>query len=98
MEQIVKQSDVSLQNLFGQITLVNLAGLLSQSRLAISDNTSTTHIVASEVAPSVCILGGEYFGGFVPYSKLSGQIYPINVVYHKMLCYVCNAECEYPLK
>ena len=29
---------------------------------------------------------------------ISGQINPINVVYHKMQCYVCNAECVYPLK
>ena len=97
-EQIIKQSDVPLQNLLGQITLVDLAGLLSQSRLAISDNTRTTHIAASEETPSVCILGGGYFGGFVPYPKLSGQINPINVVYHKMQCYVCNTECVYPLK
>ena len=98
MEQIVKQSDVSLQNLFGQITLVDLAGLLSQSRLAISDDTRTTHIAASEETPSVCISGGGYFGGFVPYPKLSGQINPLNVVCHKIQCYVCNTECVYPLK
>ncbi len=97
-EQIIKQSDVPLQNLFGQISLVDLAGLLSQSRLAISDDTHTTHIAASEETQSVCILGGGYFGGFVPYPKLSGQINPINVVYHKMQCYVCNTECVYPLK
>ena len=97
-DQIIKQSDAPLQNLYGQITLEDLAGLLSQSRLAISDDTRTTHIAASEETPSVCILGGGYFGVFVPYPKLSGQINPINVVYHKMQCYVCNAECVYPLK
>ena len=77
---------------------MDLAGLLSQSRLAISDDIRTTHIAASEETPSVCILGGGYFGVFVPYPKLSGQINPINVVYHKMQCYVCNTECVYPLK
>ena len=97
-DQIIKQSDVPLQNLLGQITLVDLAGLLSQSRLAISDNTRTTHIAASEETPSVCILGGWHFGGFVPYPKLSGQINPLNVVCHKIQCYVCNTECVYPLK
>mgnify|MGYP002000195472 FL=1 len=82
----------------GQITLEDLAGLLSQSRLTISDFTRTTHMISAEETPSVCILGGGYVGRFVPYPELSGQINPINVVYHKMQCYVRNAECIYPLK
>ena len=82
----------------GQITLEDLAGLLSQSRLTISDDTRTTHMASEEETPSVCILGGGYVGRFVPYPELSGQINPINVVYNKMQCYVCNAECVYPLK
>ena len=77
---------------------MDLAGLLSQSRLTISDDTRTTHIATSEETPSVCILGGGYFRRFVPYPGLSGQINPINVVCHKMQCYVCNTECVYPLK
>ena len=72
--------------------------MLSQSRLTISDDTSTTHMATAEKTPSVCILGGGYVGRFAPYWELSGQINPINVVYHKMQCYVFNAECVYPLK
>ena len=56
-EQIIKQSDVPLQNLLGQITLADLAGLLSQSRLTISDDTRTTHMASAEETPSVCFLG-----------------------------------------
>ncbi len=82
----------------GQITLEGLASLLSQSRLSISDDTRTTHLASAEETPSVCILGGRYVGPFVPYTELSGQINPINVVYHKMQRYVCNAECVYSLK
>ena len=80
------------------MTLEDLAGLLNQSRLTISDNTRTTHMASAEETPSVCILGEGYVGRFAPYPELSGQINPINVVYHKMQCYVYNTECEYPLK
>tara|TARA_B100001013_G_scaffold276970_1_gene177228 strand:- start:75 stop:305 length:231 start_codon:yes stop_codon:yes gene_type:complete len=56
-------------------------------------------MASTEETPSVCIfLGGGYVGRFVPFPGLSGQINPINVVYHKMQCHVCNAECVYPLK
>jgi len=57
--------------------------LLSQSRLTISDNTRTTHMASAEEIPSVCILGRRYVGRFVPYTELSGQINPINVVFTK---------------
>jgi len=38
------------------------------------------------------------FWTLVPYPKSPGQINPISVVYHKMQCYVCNAEFVYLLK
>ena len=72
MVQIIKQFDAPLQNLFGQITLADLAGLLSQNRLTISHDTRTTHMASAEETPSVCILGGGYVGLFVPYPELSG--------------------------
>ena len=43
-EQILKQSDTHLQNLCGQKTLVELAGLLSQSRLTISNDTGAAFL------------------------------------------------------
>ena len=58
------------------MTLEDLAGLLSQSRLTISDDTCTIHMASAEETPSVCILGGGYVGRFVPYPLISGHINP----------------------
>ena len=82
----------------GQITLDDLAGLLSQSRMTISDDTRTTHMTSAEETSSACILGRGYVERFVPFPGLSGQINPINVVYHKIPCYGCNWECVYTIK
>ena len=65
------------------MTLEDLAGLLSQSRLTISNDARTTHTAYAKGTPSVCILGGGYVERFAPNPELSGQINPINVVYHK---------------
>ena len=43
-EQILKQSDAHLQNLCGQKTLVELAGLLSQSLLTITNATGAAFL------------------------------------------------------
>ena len=43
-EQILKQSDAHLQKLCGQKTLVELAGLLSQSLLTISNATDAASL------------------------------------------------------
>ena len=43
-EQILKQSDAHLQNLCCQITLVDLAGLLSQSLLTITNATGAAFL------------------------------------------------------
>ena len=97
-EQIIKQSDVPIQNLSGQTTLWELAGLLRQSRLTISNDTGTAHISSAVGTPTVCILGGGHFGRFVPYPELAGQTNYLKVVFHKMTCYGCNWECVYHIK
>ena len=96
-EQILKQSDVPLQNLCGQTTLVELAGLLSQSRLTISNDTGVVYLSSAVGTLSVCIVGGGHFGRFVPYPDLPGQTNNLKEVFHKMPCYGCNWECIYPI-
>ena len=97
-EQILKQSDVPLQNLCGQTTLVELAGLLSQSRLTISNDTGVVYLSSAVGTKSVCIVGGGHFGRFVPYPDLPGQTNNLKEVFHKMPCFGCNWECIYPIK
>ena len=96
-EQILKQCDAPLQNFCGQTTLVELAGLLSQSRLTISNDTGAVFLSSAVGTSSVCILGGGHFGRFVPYPDLPGKINHLETVYHKMPCYGCNWVCIFPI-
>ena len=96
-EQILKQSDSPLQNLCGQTTLVEFAGLLSQSRLTISNDTGSVFLSSAVGTLSVCILGGGHFGRFAPYPDLPGQTNHLKTVYHKMPCYGCNWVCIFPI-
>ena len=96
-EQILKQCDAPLQNLCGQTTLVELAGLLSQSRLTISNDTGVVYLSSAVGTKSVCIVGGGHFGRFVPYPDLPGQTNNLKEVFHKMPCYGCNWKCIYPI-
>ena len=97
-EQILEQSDVPLQNLCGQTTLAELAGVLSQSRLTISNDTGVVYLSSAVGTLSVCIVGGGHFGRFVPYPDLPGQTNNLKEVFHKMPCFGCNWECIYPIK
>ena len=90
--------NVPLQNFSGQTELSDLAGLLSQSQLNISNDSGGTHISAASGKPKVCILGGGHFGRFVPYLECTGQTNKLEVVFHQMPCNGRNWECIYPLK
>lgn len=55
-------------NLFG-CTLVELAKLISEAKLLISNDTSAIHMSASVNTPFICISNGNHFGRFHPYPK-----------------------------
>ena len=97
-EKIMEQCDAPLQNLSGQTSLAELAGLLSKSRLTISNDTGTVFISSAVGTKSVCILGGGHFGRFLPYPDLQGQENNIKVVFHEMPCYGCSWKCIYKIK
>ena len=96
-EQILKQSDAHLQNLCGQKTLVELAGLLSQSLLTINNATGAAFLSSAVGTLSVYILGGGHFIRFVPYLDIPGETNHLKTVYHKMPCYGCNWVCIFPI-
>lgn len=58
---------VPLTNLCGQTTLPELAALLSQARLLISNDTVAAHLAAQLGTPCVVVLMGENYGKFFPY-------------------------------
>ena len=97
-EMILKQSNVPLENLCGQTTLPNLAGLLSQSLLTISNDTGIVYLSSAIGTSSICILGGGHFGRFVPFPELPGGENKLTTIFHKMPCYGCDWKCIYSIK
>ena len=97
-EQIMEQCDAPLQNLSGQTSLPELAGLLSKSQLTVSNDTGAVFISSAVGTRSVCILGGGHFGRFLPYPDIHGQENNIEVAFHEMPCYGCSWKCIYKIK
>jgi ADP-heptose:LPS heptosyltransferase len=58
---------VPLTNLCGQTTLPELAALLSQARLLISNDTVAAHLATQLGTPCLVVLMGENYGKFFPY-------------------------------
>ena len=96
-EKIREQCNAPLQNMSGQTSLAELAGLLSKSRLTISNDTGTVFISSAVGTRSVCILGGGHFGRFLPYPDIDGQEGNIEVVFHEMPCYGCDWKCIFKI-
>ncbi len=78
--------------------LEELPQLLKYTRFMVSGETSAVYIAAAVETPVVCVLGGAYFGRFLPYPELTGQKFVLETVSYPMSCYGCNAKCVYPLQ
>ena len=78
--------------------LDELPELLKYAKFVVSGETSAVIIAAAVETPVICVLGGAYFGRFLPYPELTGQEIVLETVSYPMSCYGCNAECVYPLK
>ena len=80
-------------------TMMNeLPELLKYAKFVVSGETSAVIIAAAVETPVICVLGGAYFGRFLPYPELTGQEIVLETVSYPMSCYGCNAKCVYPLK
>jgi ADP-heptose:LPS heptosyltransferase len=95
-ESIKKLSDAPLE--WAGSRLNELPVLLKCSRFVVSSETSAVHIAVAVNTPVICILGGAYFGRFLPYLELPKQRIVLETVSYSMPCYGCNGECIYPLK
>ena len=78
--------------------LDELPELLKYAKFVVSGETSAVIIAAAVETPVICVLGGAYFGRFLPYPELTGQEIVLETVSYPMSCYGCNAKCVYPLK
>ena len=78
--------------------LDELPQLLKYTKFLVSGETSAVYIAAAVKTPVICVLGGAYFGRFLPYPELAGQEIVLETVSYPMSCYGCNAKCVYPLQ
>ncbi len=90
--------NVPTEDWVGKTSLEELAAILDDARLVISNDTSAVHIAAAEATHTICILGGGHYGRFMPYIVECEPRTPIPVsVTHKMDCFECNWHCIYEL-
>ena len=78
--------------------LDKLPELLKYAKFVVSGETSAVIIAAAVKTPVICVLGGAYFGRFLPFPDLTGQEIVLETVSYPMSCYGCNAKCVYPLQ
>lgn len=82
-------------NLAGKTTLSELAELIRNANLLISNETSAVHIAATVETAAVCILGGGHHGRFMPYPEDLPGVKPL-AADHPMPCFNCNWHCTQP--
>lgn len=90
--------DFPYENYINKTTLEELAGLISNSKFVLANDTGAVHIAAGLNKKVYCIYGGGHFGRFLPYKeeKNSERILP-DVIYNKMQCFNCNWKCKYQI-
>ena len=79
-------------------SLNEMPKLLKHSKFLVSNDTSAVHIAVAVNTPVICILGGAYYGRFLPYPELPDKQFTLETVSYSMPCYGCNGDCIYPLK
>ena len=77
--------------------LGELPELLKYAKFVVSSETSAVYIAAAVETPVICVLGGAYFGRFLPYPESAGQKIVLTTVSYPMSCFGCNADCVYEL-
>jgi ADP-heptose:LPS heptosyltransferase len=90
------QCNVPLLNWAGRTNLAQLAAILSNAQLLVTNDTSAPHIAAACGVPTVCILGGGHYGRFMPYKveREDGRPIPREII-NQMPCFGCNWHCIY---
>ncbi len=82
-------------DLIGATTLDELLDLLRHAALVITNETGPAHLAIGLGAPTVTILGGGQFGGWMPFP--AEAVPPRErVVYRRMPCYGCLWNCTQP--
>lgn len=73
-EIIRKSNDVSVVNLCGKTSLIELSDILCKSTLLITNDSGAFHIAAAHQTPCICMMMGRHYGRFAPYPKEANWI------------------------
>ena len=104
-EEICRASDGYLRTYAGVLSLPQVATLIRNARLLLSNETGVAHIGGACQTPTVCILGGGHYGQFLPF-KNHDEVAAVNpcCVFHAMPCFGCgwacffsNSQCAQPV-
>jgi ADP-heptose:LPS heptosyltransferase len=82
-------------DLIGATTLDELLDLLRHAALVVTSETGPAHLAVGLGAPTVTILGGGQFGGWMPFPAEAAPPHE-RVVYRRMPCYGCLWNCTQP--
>jgi ADP-heptose:LPS heptosyltransferase len=91
---IAQAKGIPIKDACGQTTLPELAGVIANAKLTVTNDTSAAHLAAALCTPAVAILGGGHFGRFLPYpAECKPDNGALHVACHSMPCYQCNWRC-----
>jgi ADP-heptose:LPS heptosyltransferase len=82
-------------DVIGATTLDELLDLLRHAALVVTNETGPAHLAIGLGAPTVTVLGGGQFGGWMPFPPEAGPPKQ-RVVYRRMPCYGCLWNCTQP--
>ena len=66
--------------------LGELPALLKYAKFVVSGETSAVYLAAAVMTPVICVLGGAYFGRFLPYPELDGHEIVLKTVSYPLIC------------
>jgi ADP-heptose:LPS heptosyltransferase len=82
-------------DLIGATSLEGLMDVLKHAALVVTSETGPAHLAVGLGAPSITILGGGQFGGWMPFPDDVTPPMTLSV-YRKMPCYGCLWNCTLP--
>lgn len=97
-----KKENTPVSDYLGKTSLMELAEVIRNAKLVISNDTSGIHFAAAVNTPSVCILGEYNYGRFLPYDydrKYEKDLSPMIICNADMPCKRCavgkmTSECN----
>jgi ADP-heptose:LPS heptosyltransferase len=97
--KIIQNADnIPLINMTGKTSLLELATIIKNAAIIITNETSAVQIAAAVSTSSVCILGGGYYGNLLPIPQYIQGYYKPHCVIYKMNCFCCEWKCIHKVK